>query len=188
MRALATECEHIHLPAKGYGMCNTCYHRWARHKKKEGDWPPPKKEKLKPECGHPDREYHASGKCNSCYSAWTVSSRRERRQARTKYEVQWAIDNPERTAEIKRFSHVKKAYGLTKEEYLELADRANGKCEICLVSFGESVPHVDHCHSSKQVRGLLCARCNHGLGNFRDTPKFLEGALAYLSRAHPDRL
>lgn len=32
----------------------------------------------------------------------------------------------------------------------------------------------------KCVRGLLCARCNMGLGHFGDDPSIVESALSYL--------
>ena len=188
MRSLATECEHTERPLKGYGMCNTCYHRWARHKKKAGDWPPPPKEKTLPTCGHPERQYWANGLCKSCYNTKHVGDSPVRRAKRNQYEKEWQEQNPEQWARIRRLSHLRKTYGLSEADYEALLVRSNNCCEICLAPFKDKVPHVDHCHASNEVRGVLCANCNHGLGNFRDTPRFLEGALAYLSRAHPDRL
>jgi hypothetical protein len=40
---------------------------------------------------------------------------------------------------------------------------------------------VDHGHETGEVRGLLCSNCNLGLGYFKDNPKYLEGAIKYLS-------
>jgi len=39
---------------------------------------------------------------------------------------------------------------------------------------------VDHCHTTNQVRGMLCNHCNRGLGHFRDDPALLEFARIYL--------
>lgn len=39
---------------------------------------------------------------------------------------------------------------------------------------------VDHCHTTNQVRGMLCNHCNRGLGHFRDNPQLLEFARIYL--------
>jgi len=39
---------------------------------------------------------------------------------------------------------------------------------------------VDHDHKNGEVRGLLCHRCNVGLGNFQDNPELLLKAYKYL--------
>lgn len=39
---------------------------------------------------------------------------------------------------------------------------------------------VDHCHTTNQIRGMLCNHCNRGLGHFRDNPELLEFARIYL--------
>ena len=39
---------------------------------------------------------------------------------------------------------------------------------------------VDHCHTTNQIRGMLCNHCNRGLGHFRDDPELLEFARIYL--------
>jgi hypothetical protein len=56
-----------------------------------------------------------------------------------------------------------------------------GRCAIC----GEQVlddPCLDHCHATGKVRGVLCRKCNIGLGYFEDSPKLLALATAYLQR------
>ena len=72
-------------------------------------------------------------------------------------------------------------YGLTEEEYQNLLERSNNGCEICGEPF-RATPHIDHCHDTGRVRGLLCSHCNHGLGKFRNDPQLLRKAIRYLKR------
>jgi hypothetical protein len=56
-----------------------------------------------------------------------------------------------------------------------------GLCGICGgVLEGWTSAQVDHDHSTKEVRGLLCGDCNRGLGMFKDTPSILLSAAVYL--------
>ena len=59
----------------------------------------------------------------------------------------------------------------------------NGVCAICgspEVSDRNSNLCVDHDHETGKIRGLLCNKCNRGLGYFLDNPKILKNALKYL--------
>jgi hypothetical protein len=87
-----------------------------------------------------------------------------------------------------RATNLKKLYGITIEDYDELYNKQNGLCAIC---GGEGIAareldrvllHVDHCHETGKVRGLLCRRCNHGIALLGDNVEGLERALKYLSQ------
>jgi hypothetical protein len=71
--------------------------------------------------------------------------------------------------------------------------KQNNCCEICnkpesaLGMKKDGNPKrlsVDHHHLSKKVRGLLCQRCNSGLGQFFEDIKTLENAISYIKKYH----
>ena len=74
--------------------------------------------------------------------------------------------------------------GLTLEDYDTMLAGQGGGCAICgnHESGDKRTPrfHVDHCHATGVVRGLLCSSCNLGLGKFADSPERLERAALYL--------
>lgn len=68
------------------------------------------------------------------------------------------------------------------EQYVEMEQRQEYKCAICKISFSDlsTRPCIDHCHTTNKVRGLLCMKCNLGLGYFQDNPEFCNNAADYL--------
>lgn len=81
--------------------------------------------------------------------------------------------------EWRRAYRLAKRYGLTVEEWTSLYQRQNGLCPICNEVLHDVV--VDHCHTTGKVRGLLCRRCNAGLGNFDDCANTMLRAYQYLT-------
>lgn len=71
-------------------------------------------------------------------------------------------------------------YGLTEESYTALLNKQRGCCAIC----GESMEiiAIDHCHTTGEVRGLLCKQCNSGIGFLREDETILLSAVSYLKR------
>jgi len=70
-------------------------------------------------------------------------------------------------------------YGLTLEELRRLRADQKSRCPIC---DREQELVIDHDHETGAIRGLLCNRCNVGLGQFEDNIALLKAALAYLER------
>lgn len=86
------------------------------------------------------------------------------------------------TPEVIRGYNLKK-YGITVEEYEALHAKQNGQCAICGRTDHDAKGKrlaVDHCHTTKKVRGLLCGNCNQGIGRFHHDVAIVEAALAYL--------
>lgn len=67
-----------------------------------------------------------------------------------------------------------------------MLDKQKHACAICKYEFGADSqiqrPHIDHCHTTGKVRGLLCMNCNIGIGHFQDDPAIIYNALVYLER------
>ena len=82
-----------------------------------------------------------------------------------------------------RWTQIKHKYNLTKEEYENLLKDQNFSCVICQRHISELSRNlvVDHCHNTNKIRGLLCYSCNLGIGLFKDDPKILSRARAYLT-------
>ncbi|SDG08443.1 Recombination endonuclease VII [Blastococcus aurantiacus] len=75
-------------------------------------------------------------------------------------------------------SYFYRRYKLTKQQVAEMRAAQGDKCAIC----GAPEPqHLDHDHATGATRALLCQRCNHGLGLFRDSPDFLHAAAFYVA-------
>lgn len=78
-------------------------------------------------------------------------------------------------------AHVLRAYNMTIEDYSKLFDLQNGLCAICNLPSIKSLA-VDHCHTTGIVRGLLCAKCNMGIGGFEDKISNIFAAINYLNK------
>lgn len=82
-----------------------------------------------------------------------------------------------------------KKYGINESEYNNLLKKQNSVCAICLKEeFGKITKlSIDHDHETGKVRGLLCRRCNTGIGMFMDNPYLLEKAVKYLLEYNPNK-
>lgn len=88
----------------------------------------------------------------------------------------------EKVSGSRRETHLRKRYEIGSEDYEKLYRSQNGCCAICKQSHVDGTPRltVDHDHKTNVVRGLLCFRCNVGVGNFRDNPDLMRSAIEYL--------
>lgn len=90
-----------------------------------------------------------------------------------------------------RANQRKSKYGLDEEAFTLLLAKQGGKCGICFIELSQEfgrhhLPNklvVDHCHVTGKVRGLLCTKCNKGIGLLGDSIDSLYKALEYLKDA-----
>jgi hypothetical protein len=103
------------------------------------------------------------------------------KEARAVYTKAYREKNKEAIAAKRKAYLILKKYGMTLAEKKKMQDEQGNKCKICCQDFLADVePHVDHCHTTGEIRGLLCVRCNIGLGQFQDNPLALIKAAEYL--------
>lgn len=72
-------------------------------------------------------------------------------------------------------------YGITEKQWQAMFRKQGGACALCRKIFVKT-PHVDHCHDTGKIRGLLCMNCNLSLGTLGDTAEALQKVVQYLQK------
>lgn len=86
-----------------------------------------------------------------------------------------------------RAHHYRRKYGISIADYDLMFAKQGGRCAICGTddlgrrTSKPGVFHIDHCHDTGKVRGLLCGDCNTGLGCFKDDTGLMQRAQEYLN-------
>lgn len=104
---------------------------------------------------------------------------------RVAYKAAYYLAHKERILQNTWVNKIKRKYGLTPEQYEKILKDQNHECGICNrkeTCSREFKFRVDHCHKTGKVRGLLCHKCNAGIGMLGDTLKAIEKAVLYLRR------
>lgn len=106
------------------------------------------------------------------------------------YQREWRRLNPDKVQASYKKHHPQKRissrfarYGITEEQYQQMLSDQDNVCAICVTNTpgrNHENFHVDHDHETGKIRGLLCDKCNRGLGYFNDNPDVLEEAVRYL--------
>jgi len=141
-----------------------------------------------------NRAQGARGKthyCKTCQSAYSAEYYQKTKATKRKAYLE---DNKEIVKHRRRSHYLRSTFGITVEQYDEMHETQNGLCLVC----GEPETAVDnrnqnkirrlavdHCHTTGKVRGLLCQRCNMGIGYFRDNPVLLRAAADYAESHAP---
>lgn len=146
-------------------------------------------------CGH--TPHYAKGKCKKCYDkAYDPEYYKKNKGRISAHCKKYYEKNRDRLRERHRqnyqknkdkisFTEREKRTGWTKERFLETLNSQDGRCKICstqMVTGKKSKASMcaDHCHKSGKQRGILCKKCNAGLGQFDDSVELLQLAMEYL--------
>jgi len=122
------------------------------------------------------------------FHSWCVECEKEsqRKRHKLKYIPKPKIvkdTNPEVVKLDAKKRMLKHRYRLDYDDYLLMYEQQDGKCKICNTDKELGTVNgllVDHCHTTNKVRGLLCNRCNSGLGHFEDNLELLNNAIEYI--------
>lgn len=84
-----------------------------------------------------------------------------------------------------RDARLRRKYGITAEDYDRMLAAQGGGCAICgkqpeeQKRYGKYL-HVDHCHETGRIRGLLCDQHNLLIGRWDHDPVLLRRAADYI--------
>ncbi len=158
--------------------------------------------KWKRKCAFPGCKQITQGKlCRKHHHENIKVSDEVKRQKLCANSKRWADANRERLAAYRvkyteenrlairlrdRKKKLKRAYGLSEQDALDMLEAQGGKCAICrktvglFLGKGKGTAHIDHDHDTGKTRKILCPTCNTGLGSFGDSSEMLETAAKYL--------
>lgn len=112
--------------------------------------------------------------CRGCKRAARRSSSGHKRRQRAYYQ---------RNKAAFRDRKLTATYGLSSAEYDALLASQDGRCACCrAVASDGKRPVVDHDHQTGAVRGIICHKCNRGIGLLGDSSNGVRNALRYLDK------
>lgn len=122
-------------------------------------------------------KYGVYSRCKKCYN----ETRREYGRSERRKVTQRKYN---KTGKAKSGA-LKYLYGITSEQYNQMFLQQEGCCAICGKHQSEfkRALCVDHNHETGEIRGLLCSKCNLGLGNFKDDSEILKKAIMYVAES-----
>ena len=97
-------------------------------------------------------------------------------------------ERDKRNPEVRANKHLINKYGITLEDKRKMIQLQGCKCAICPVKLSDidlSKSHVDHCHETGEIRGVLCTNCNRGIGHLQHNTSIMLKAIQYLERSRP---
>lgn len=113
-------------------------------------------------------------------------SQQKLRQTEKFKEYRRAYKSTDKAKDARRNHLLKKNFGITLDTYHKMLEEQSSVCAICKkhTEKGVRALAVDHCHTTGNVRGLLCRFCNQAIGQFGDSEELLQNAITYLNKWH----
>ena len=101
------------------------------------------------------------------------------RRRHAKHQAEYVARQGEGYRTRYRIGMLKRVYGLSEPEFLAMKAEQRDCCAACKEPFSME-PHVDHCHATNVVRGLLCSPCNRTIGHAKEDVERLIACGIYL--------
>jgi hypothetical protein len=109
---------------------------------------------------HPEKPHRARGLCATCYDRWLYANSAKNRATKLRNAARWKAANVAKVRAGQRANHLQKRYGISEADVAGMLAAQRKRCAIC----GRVLKlHIDHCHKTGKVRGMLCLRCNGSL-------------------------
>lgn len=128
-------------------------------------------------------------RCKICYRISNKKWRDKNREKKNNDNRSYYYNNKEKVILNIEKSRLKRQYGITIEEYERMIVEQNNLCAICgkeeTEKYGKLA--IDHDHNTGIVRGLLCHKCNRGLGCFDESEYILSNAIKYLLKNRKEK-
>lgn len=145
--------------------------------------------KLCPKCKDllPSSEFNKSNRrdglqtyCRKCHNSMQREKYNSNPEEKLKRQIRERTRNSLNPL-AKKDAELKRLYGITIYEYLDIFKKQEMVCKICRQECKTRYSlSVDHDHQSGKIRGLLCNRCNRVLGMFEDSRELFLAAERYL--------
>lgn len=151
-------------------ICKSCAYR------KTKSWVEANKEKTK----EYQKNYYAENS-DELY-AKSRDYKAEHAEEIKEYYKDYYLKNGHKYRESNRRSHLKRKFGITSEQFDYWFEKQNGRCDICKELSSKTL-HVDHNHTTGQIRGLLCSACNTSFGMLKEDINIMLNMIEY-ARKH----
>ncbi len=141
------------------------------------------------------------GQCKNCKSEYGKQWRNKNKSTHVPKKAEYYKNNQEiisrkkkiqRMTNLERFqeNNLKFNFDMSLEQYKNISKSQDNVCAICRLPETSKPQNgrtknlaVDHCHKTGKIRGLLCGKCNKGIGLLQDNEEILMSAISYLKKS-----